>query len=86
MSEDSEFRVAYKDMVRLFDAINDLTHYESTTAKHKKKLIEDVYHAVDNINHPINVVEFDGAGQVPDNVVDIRKRKLDKPSTDLFFD
>ena len=80
-----EFRVAYEEMVRLLDALNDLTHYEITTAKHKKKLIEDIHHAVDAINHPINVFELGDVEQVPDNVVELKK-KMNKPSSDLFFD
>lgn len=80
-----EFRVPYQEMIKLLDALNDLTHYEVTTAKHKKKLIEDIHHAVDVINHPTNVVELGDVEQVPDNVVELKKR-MNKPSSDLFFD
>ena len=80
-----EFRVPYQDMIRLLDALNDLTHYEVTTAKRKKELIEDIHHAVDAINHPINVFELGDVEQVPDNVVELKK-KMNNPSSDLFFD
>ena len=80
-----EFRVPYQDKIRLLDALHDLTHYADTTAKRKKELIEDIHHAVDAINHPINVFELGDVEQVPDNVVELKK-KLNKASSDLFFD
>tara|TARA_R100001126_G_C4708429_1_gene93603 strand:- start:191 stop:442 length:252 start_codon:yes stop_codon:yes gene_type:complete len=80
-----EIRVPYEDIVLLLDRICDLTEHEIATWNEKQERIKAIHEAIKLVHDDNNIYESGGVEQIPDNVIQLKKR-LNKPSSDLFFD